>query len=83
MSKQHKFLYPLEPLFGQVLSPFERFLRRTTAGGIVLVGTTLLTLLLANSQWGEGSIISGNKPWRCPLAHGNSGKACITGLTMG
>ncbi len=54
MSKNYNFLYPLEPLFGQVLSPFEHFLRRTTAGGIVLIGTTLLTLLIANSQWGEG-----------------------------
>lgn len=54
MSKQQKFLYPLEPLFGQVISPFERFLRRTTAGGIILIGTTLLTLLIANSQWGAG-----------------------------
>lgn len=54
MSKKHNFLYPLEPLFGQVLSPFEHFLRRTTAGGIVLIGTTLLTLLIANSHWGEG-----------------------------
>jgi len=39
--------YPLEPLFGRILSPFERFLRRTTAGGIVLVGTTLIALCLA------------------------------------
>lgn len=40
--------YPLEPLFGRILSPFEAFLSRTTAGGIVLMGTTLLTLLIAN-----------------------------------
>lgn len=40
--------YPLEPLFGRILSPFEAFLNRTTAGGIVLMGTTLLTLLIAN-----------------------------------
>ena len=40
--------YPLEPLFGRILSPFERFLRRTTAGGIVLVGTTLVALGLAS-----------------------------------
>ena len=39
--------YPLEPLFGRILSPFEQFLRRTTAGGIVLVGTTVATLGLA------------------------------------
>jgi NhaA family Na+:H+ antiporter len=39
--------YPLEPLFGRILSPFEQFLRRTTAGGIVLVATTALALTLA------------------------------------
>lgn len=47
-----KWLYPLEPLFGQILSPFERFLRRTTAGGIVLIGCSILTLAIANSRWG-------------------------------
>jgi NhaA family Na+:H+ antiporter len=40
--------YPLEPLFGRILSPFEQFLRRTTAGGIVLVGTTILALVLTS-----------------------------------
>jgi Na+:H+ antiporter, NhaA family len=39
--------YPLEPLFGRILSPFEQFLRRTTAGGIVLVATTAVALGLA------------------------------------
>lgn len=41
--------YPLEPLFGRILSPFEAFLRRTTAGGIILMGSTLLTLIMANT----------------------------------
>lgn len=45
--------YPLERLFGTVLSPFERFLRQATAGGIVLVVTTALTLAIANSPLGE------------------------------
>ncbi len=45
--------YPLEPLFGKLLSPFERFLKQTTSGGIVLIGKTLLTLILASSPWGE------------------------------
>jgi NhaA family Na+:H+ antiporter len=44
--------YPLEPLFGRILSPFERFLHRATSGGIVLIASTLLTLTLANSPWG-------------------------------
>ncbi|HET8705595.1 MAG TPA: Na+/H+ antiporter NhaA [Pseudomonadales bacterium] len=38
--------YPLEPLFGKILSPFEEFLRRTTAGGVILMFTTLATLIL-------------------------------------
>lgn len=39
--------YPLEPLFGRILSPFEQFLRRTTAGGIVLIAATVVALVLA------------------------------------
>ncbi len=39
--------YPLEPLFGRILSPFEAFLRRTTAGGIVLIAATAVALALA------------------------------------
>jgi Na+:H+ antiporter, NhaA family len=48
-----KHQYPLEPLFGKVISPFERFLRQTTAGGIVLISITLLTLIVASSPWGN------------------------------
>jgi NhaA family Na+:H+ antiporter len=40
--------YPLESLFGRMLSPFEQFLRRTTAGGIVLITTTVVALALAS-----------------------------------
>jgi len=39
--------YPLEPLFGRILSPFEQFLRRTTAGGIILMVTTVVALGIA------------------------------------
>jgi len=56
--------YPLERLFGTVLSPFERFLRRTTAGGIVLIATTILTLALANTPWGEAL----RHLWEIPFA---------------
>jgi Na+:H+ antiporter, NhaA family len=45
--------YPLERLFGAALSPFERFLRQATAGGIVLVVTTVVTLIIANSALGD------------------------------
>ena len=50
MKKKH---YPLEPLFGKIIGPFERFLQRVTAGGIVLMGMTLLTLIVASSPWGD------------------------------
>jgi len=40
--------YPLEPLFGRILSPFEHFLHRTTAGGIVLLAATATALTLAS-----------------------------------
>ena len=43
--------YPLELLFGKVFSPFEQFLRRATAGGIILILATVLTLFLSNSPW--------------------------------
>ena len=45
--------YPLERLFGAILSPLERFLRQATAGGIVLVATTALTLAVANSRFAD------------------------------
>jgi NhaA family Na+:H+ antiporter len=45
--------YPLESLFSRVLSPFEQFLRRTTAGGVVLIATTIIALGLAAGLGGE------------------------------
>lgn len=56
--------YPLEPLFGRILTPFEEFLRRTTAGGIVLIATTVITLGLAAALGGE--VI--HRFWEAPLA---------------
>jgi len=65
----------LEELFGRMLSPFERFLRRTTAGGIILVGTTVFALILANSGWGdaihrawETTARIGIGPWQLELS---------------
>jgi NhaA family Na+:H+ antiporter len=55
--------YPLEAMFGRVLSPFERFLRRTTAGGIVLIATTVITLGLAAVLGGEMM----HRFWETPL----------------
>ena len=45
--------YPLERLFGAIVSPLERFLRQATAGGVVLVATTALTLAIANSPFAD------------------------------
>lgn len=61
MERRH--IYPLEPLFGRVISPFERFLRRTTAGGIVLIGTTVITLALAALLGGDTL----HRVWESPL----------------
>lgn len=43
----------LEKFFDRILSPFEQFLKQTTSGGLVLICTTALTLLIANSKWGR------------------------------
>ncbi|HET8731947.1 MAG TPA: Na+/H+ antiporter NhaA [Moraxellaceae bacterium] len=56
--------YPLEPLFGRVLSPLERFLQRSTAGGMVLVATTILALALATTLGGPAL----QHVWEQPLA---------------
>ena len=56
--------YPLERLFGRILTPFEQFLRRTTAGGIVLITTTIISLLLA-AILGEDTI---DAVWQRKLA---------------
>ncbi len=56
----------LEDLFGRILNPFQEFLRRTTAGGIVLMGTTVLALVLANS--GSGDLL--HDIWEQPVRAG-------------
>lgn len=49
--------YLLEKLFGRISSPLERFLQRTSAGGIVLMAATVAALVLAT--WlGQGAIES-------------------------
>jgi NhaA family Na+:H+ antiporter len=44
--------YPLERMFGRLVSPLEEFQRRSTAGGIVLLAATVATLVIANSPVG-------------------------------
>lgn len=61
-----KHQYPLEPLFGKVIGPFERFLRQTTAGGIVLMCMTLLTLIVASSPLGDAYRLL----WETPVRMG-------------
>ncbi|HEU4881416.1 MAG TPA: Na+/H+ antiporter NhaA [Longimicrobium sp.] len=41
---------PLTP-FQRILSPFARFLRTESAGGIVLIAATLVAIVWANSPW--------------------------------
>ncbi|MEY2632175.1 MAG: Na(+)/H(+) antiporter NhaA [Pseudomonadota bacterium] len=85
--------YPLEPLFGRILSPFERFLKRTTSGGLVLMGTTAL-VLLGCAVWGaEGlahfweqyfqiGLVAGG--WRLSLHHWvNDGLMALFFLLVG
>ena len=55
--------YPLEPLFGRILSPFQEFLRRTTTGGVVLIISTIAALAVAS---GPGSRAF-NDIWAYPL----------------
>jgi Na+:H+ antiporter, NhaA family len=56
--------------FEKLLSPFERFLRRTTAGGIVLIATTVLALVLASALGDEAL----HHFWDQPLAISLDGK---------
>jgi NhaA family Na+:H+ antiporter len=68
--------YPLESLFGRIVSPFEQFLRRTTAGGIVLITTTVIALALAttlgadaiNQFWERSLALSSDDTFRLRLS---------------
>ncbi len=42
-------LRPWEKTFGRILTPFEEFIHQETAGGIVLIVSTVIALILANS----------------------------------
>jgi NhaA family Na+:H+ antiporter len=47
------FFYPWERQFERLITPFEEFIHRQTTSGIVLLVTTLLALVLANSSLSE------------------------------
>jgi NhaA family Na+:H+ antiporter len=66
--------YPLEPLFERIRSPFERFLRRTTAGGVVLIGTTFIALGLATLLGAD--VVQ--QFWERPLAISAGTSAALT-----
>lgn len=38
-----------EKKFNKLLTPFDRFVNRTTTGGLILMGTALIALILANT----------------------------------
>ena len=42
---------PWEMAFDKVLTPFEEFIHRQTTGGLLLVATAIIALLIANSPW--------------------------------
>ena len=62
--------YPLESLFGRVLSPFERFLRGASASGILLIGATVAALSLAT--WLGGDSI--HHAWEREVAISSGGR---------
>lgn len=51
--KDAKIEAPWERVFSRVTTPFERFLHQQTSSGVLLMVVTVLTLLWANSPWGE------------------------------
>jgi NhaA family Na+:H+ antiporter len=55
-----------EPLARWLLAPFRRFTRTASAGGVVLIATTALALVWANSPWAA----SYHHLWETPLALG-------------
>ncbi|NIR58468.1 MAG: Na+/H+ antiporter NhaA [Gammaproteobacteria bacterium] len=49
-----EYTAPWERAFERILTPFERFVRDQTAGGLVLMGCALIALVLANSPLAAG-----------------------------
>ncbi len=44
---------PWEKIFGRILTPFEQFIHQQAAGGMVLIGCTVVALVLANGPLAE------------------------------
>jgi len=50
-SASGRFLYPWEKAFSRIITPFEEFIQKQTTSGIILMGTTLIALALANGPF--------------------------------
>ena len=63
---QHRNIVPPPPPspIERLLSPFGRFARTESAGGLVLIASTLAALAAANSPWAEGY----HHLWETPLS---------------
>jgi NhaA family Na+:H+ antiporter len=59
---------PLTP-FQRVISPFARFARTESSGGIVLIAATIIAIAWANSPWGGAY----EHLWETPLTIGGDG----------
>ena len=46
-----RFLYPWEKAFSRIITPFEEFIQKQTTSGIILMGTTIVALALANGPF--------------------------------
>ncbi len=51
--KKGVFHAPWEKSFDKILTPFEEFIHRQTTSGLLLMGTALLALVLANSPYAD------------------------------
>ncbi len=64
-SQTAKEAAPREPI-DRIIEPLARFLHIEAAGGVVLLGTTAIALILANSGFGENYLAI----WKTPLEFG-------------
>ena len=60
-----------EPLVDRLLAPFRRFAHLESAGGLVLLATTAIALVWANSPWAD----SYHHLWETPLTLGLGGRS--------
>lgn len=53
VDEKGRYFYPWEQHVNRLVTPFQAFVQKQTASGIILMITALVTLLWANSPWGE------------------------------